>query len=259
MSAIFLLPVCLTYWPRKYTTCVDSHSDNSNKFEVDMTTHCWVIAFFADTLHDLVTLTFDLLTLNSCHTWQVTWPTLPPSLKTLRLELWFITFPIGYHWKCVCGHCTCTKSHDPWARGQKQLHFWNPRHRIVNPLQLRWLYDEGSSSYLQNNAQFSVKKAVSVSAHVENHVICERCPECLIAVVLNDVDLLYQTSKVEHLIAFAAIFSTFLTVRVQKWLFANFQCKFRHYLTFPQPWFPDSMQNFGDLVTFSIDLLCFMC
>ena len=158
MSAIFLLPVCLTYWPRKYTTCVDSHGDNSNKFEVDMTTHCWVIAFFADMLHDLVTLTFDLLTLNSCHTWQVTWPTLPPSLKTLRLELWFITFPIGYHWKCVCGHCTCTKSHDPWARGQKQLHFWNPRHRTVNPLQLRWLYDESSSSYLQNNAQFSVKK-----------------------------------------------------------------------------------------------------
>ena len=28
MSAIFLLPVCLTYWPRKYTTRVDPHVDN---------------------------------------------------------------------------------------------------------------------------------------------------------------------------------------------------------------------------------------
>ena len=28
MSAIFLLQVCLTYWPRKYTTRVDPHVDN---------------------------------------------------------------------------------------------------------------------------------------------------------------------------------------------------------------------------------------
>ena len=28
-SAIFLLPVCLTYWPRKYTTRIDPHVDNS--------------------------------------------------------------------------------------------------------------------------------------------------------------------------------------------------------------------------------------
>ena len=41
----------------------------STKFEVDMTIRC-VIA--ADTLRDLVTLTFDLLTLISGHTWRVT-------------------------------------------------------------------------------------------------------------------------------------------------------------------------------------------
>jgi len=71
-------------------------------FEVDMTIRCRVIAFLsADTARDLVTLTFDLMTLNSCPAWRVTWPTLPPSMKTLRisvLELWVITFPIGYHW-----------------------------------------------------------------------------------------------------------------------------------------------------------------
>ena len=31
MSAIFLLPFCLTYWPRKYTTRVDPHVDNSHQ------------------------------------------------------------------------------------------------------------------------------------------------------------------------------------------------------------------------------------
>ena len=51
------------------------------KFEVDMTIHYRVTAFLsADTSRDLVTLT-----LNSCHTWRVTWSTVPPSLNTLRL------------------------------------------------------------------------------------------------------------------------------------------------------------------------------
>ena len=56
----------------------------STKFEVDHPlTRYSVIA--ADTLRDLVTLTFDLLTLVSDHTWRVTWSTPPPSLKILRL------------------------------------------------------------------------------------------------------------------------------------------------------------------------------
>ena len=51
-----------------------------------------------------MTLTFDLLIFNIYHTWRVTWTTLPPSWKTLRVffhELRVITFPIDYHWKCV--------------------------------------------------------------------------------------------------------------------------------------------------------------
>ena len=69
----------------------------------------------ADTLRDLVTLTFDLLTLVSGHTWRVTWSTPPPSLKILRLsvlELWVLISPIGYHWQRICSQCACAVSRD---------------------------------------------------------------------------------------------------------------------------------------------------
>jgi len=79
-------------------------------------------------------VTFVFLTLNSCHTWRVTWSTLPPSMKTLRLfvyELRVITVPVDYRRKCVCGHCACAESRHPWVEGQKRLHFWNPRPRFA--------------------------------------------------------------------------------------------------------------------------------
>ena len=64
----------------------------------------WVFTLRKFLVRHLVTLTFDLLIFNIHHTWRVTWSTLPPSLKTLRIffhELRVITFPIDYHWKRV--------------------------------------------------------------------------------------------------------------------------------------------------------------
>jgi len=72
----------------------------STKFEVDTTIRCLVSVIAADTLRDLVTFTFDLLTLVSGHTWRVTWSTPPPNLKILRLsvlELFVLRSPMGYH------------------------------------------------------------------------------------------------------------------------------------------------------------------
>ena len=79
----------------------------------------------------------------------------------------------------------------------------------------------------ENNARPCVK-TLWVSAHARNHVMCWRCPKCPIAVVFVDVDLPYWTSKVQHIVAFTAIFSNICTAHAPKRLFMNFRCKFRH-------------------------------
>ena len=52
--------------------------------------------------------------------------------------------------------------------------------------------------------------------------------KCIIAAVLVEVDLPHRTSKVEHLVAFAAIVSNICTAHAPKRLFMHFRCKFRH-------------------------------
>ena len=112
----------------------------STKFEVGMSIRRLVIALLlliGPTLRDLVTLTFDLLTLVSGHTWRVTWSTPPPSLRILRLsvlELSVLTSPVGYHWLCVSSHYACAISRDlcvcifcphvwnPWLRFSYSLY-----------------------------------------------------------------------------------------------------------------------------------------
>ena len=73
-----------------------------------------------------------------------------------------------------------------------------------------------------------------------------------------DLSIHYATSKVEHLIAFTAIFCNVFTVHVRKRLFMNFQCKFRHHRSIPWPRFSYRVRNFGDLATFSIDFFCIL-
>jgi len=98
----------MTHLPRKCVTWCTPHGDSFHQVWswYDHPLHSYsVIA--ADTLHDLVTLTFDLFTLVSGHTWRVKWSTPPPSLKILRLsvlELWVLTSPIGYHWQETADH-----------------------------------------------------------------------------------------------------------------------------------------------------------
>jgi len=77
--------------------------------------------------------------------------------------------------------------------------------------------------------------------------------KCLIAVVLVDDDLPYWTSKVEHLVAFTAMFSNICTAHAQRRLFMNFRCKFWHRRSIHRPRFPVRVQNFSDLATYSVN------
>ena len=157
----FVLPTDLERIPQASTPT----SIIPTMFEVGMTLHYRVIAFLsADTSRDFVTLTFDLLNLNSCCSWRVTLPTLLPSLKTLRqsvLDLWVITFPVGYHWECVRGHCACAESRDPWVGGQKRLQFWNPRLRFGFSL---WTFGGSTVKVIkvvcENNSRHCVKNII---------------------------------------------------------------------------------------------------
>jgi len=117
-------------WPTDLESTPHASTHTSiilTNFEVDMTIHCRVIAFLsAHTLRDLVTLTLDLLTLNSCRTWRVTWPTLPQVWRSYaylffryELSLKFCTLPgnrdrrielrcLNLHWKFINNRfCAC--------------------------------------------------------------------------------------------------------------------------------------------------------
>jgi len=56
------------------------------KFEVDTVAYNYSV-FAADSLPELVTLTFDLFIFVTGRTWQVTWSTPPLCLKILRLSV----------------------------------------------------------------------------------------------------------------------------------------------------------------------------
>jgi len=69
----------------------------STKFNVDTTIRCLVIVIAVDTLHNLVTLTFDPLTLVSGHTWRVTWSIHRPSSRILTaIRSWVMSSDISH-------------------------------------------------------------------------------------------------------------------------------------------------------------------
>jgi len=108
---------------------------------------------------------------------------------------------------------------------------------------------------LRHSVQRCVKSCRLVCAHARNQITrsVKVALKCLIAVVLVDVDLPYWTSKVEHLVAFAAIVCNICTAHAQKRLFMHFRCKYRHRRSIRRPRFPIKVQNCGDLATFYVD------
>jgi len=112
------------------------------------------------------------------------------------------------------------------------------------------LIGETAKCLLGHSVQRCVKSRRWVCAHARNHVICQSCPKCLIAVVLVDVDLPYWTLNVEHVVAFTVIFSNICTARAQKRLFMNFSANLDTAIWFADPDFLlecTKFQRFGDV------------
>ena len=81
-----------------------------------------------------------------------------------------------------------------------------------------------SRGHIADSVQRCVKSRRLVCA--KSRVLLKVALKCLIAVVLVDVDLPHWTSKVKHLVAFAATVSNICSAHAQKRLFMHFRCKF---------------------------------
>ena len=178
MSAIFLLPVCLTYWPRKYTTRIDPHVDNSHQvsswYDHTQPSYSVFVCWYVTWLCDLDFWFFDLEQL-LCMAGHVT--NLASKFKDpVPVSSWFMSqrFSVGYHWECLRGHCACAESRDPWVGGQKQLHFSNPWPWFACSLCTFGGSTMNVIKVICEIMHSSVLKDVWVSAHARNQVICLR-------------------------------------------------------------------------------------
>jgi len=130
MSAIFLLPACLTYWLRKYTTRVDPYFDNSHQ----------VWSWYDHPLPSYSVLVW----------WYDTWP---GDLDLLPFDLEQLSYMAGH----VPNHAT--KFEDPttirsWGTSYN-VSLWLALEMRTRPLRMRritWLVSRGSKTitYLES-------------------------------------------------------------------------------------------------------------
>ena len=169
MSAIFLLSVCLTYWPRKYTTHVDPHIDNSHQvwswYDHQLQSYsvfvCWCVTWPCDfnrwptDLEQLVYMAGHVTNFATkfedptpIRSWVMRYSVsrwLPLRMRTRPLRMRRITWPMSSGWK--------------------RLHFWNPRPRFAYSL-----YNFGGPTMniikviYENNARPWVKKRMRFCA-----------------------------------------------------------------------------------------------
>jgi len=155
---VFLYAECPPYfyfrfvWPTNLESIPHASTPTSiipTRFEVDMTINCRVIAFlYADTSRDLATLIFDLMTLNRCHTWRVTWPTFPPSMKTLYTPIlsWVMSYNVSRWLPLKMRTRPLRMGQITWPvnKGSKTITFLECRTPICLFTIRRWLYDESN-------------------------------------------------------------------------------------------------------------------
>ena len=141
MSAILLLPVCLTYWPRKYTTHVDPHVINFHQvwswYVHTLPSYSVFVCWYATCPCDLDLWPFDLDQLQ-CMAGQVT------NIATkLVVDLWGITFPRWLPLKMRTRLLRMRRNTCHVSSGSKRITFLeSPTPICLFTMQLRWLYDE---------------------------------------------------------------------------------------------------------------------
>jgi len=113
MYAVFLLPVCLTYWPKSIPASTPT-STIPTKFEVDMIIHCWF---------QVVCLTIRYVTLWPCR--FTFWPwtvTHGGSRDQPCHQVWnqpFLSYPSKrLSLDNVSGYCACAVSRDLCVDGK---------------------------------------------------------------------------------------------------------------------------------------------
>ena len=155
MSAIFLLPVCLTYWPRKYTTRVDPHVDNSHQvwswYDHPLPSYsvffCWYVTWPGDL--DLWPFDLEQLPYMACHETN-------PATKFedhMAIRSWFISHKVS-RWLPLRMRTRPLRMHritGPVSRGLETITLLeSPTLICLFILHLRWLYDECNQSINQS-------------------------------------------------------------------------------------------------------------
>jgi len=173
MFAIFLLPVCLTYWSRKYTPRVDLHVDNSHqvwswyvhtlpRYSVFV---CWYVTLPCDL--DLSPLDLEQLQCMAGHVTNLSTKLEDP----IPIRSWFMRYNVS-RWlplKMRARPMGMRQITWPVSNGSKKLHFWNSRHRFAY-----LLCNLGGSTMniiiviCENNARPCVKKRMRFCAFAKS-------------------------------------------------------------------------------------------
>jgi len=169
MSAIFLVPVCLTYWPTKYTTRVDPHVDNFHQvwswYDHTLPSYsvfvCWYVTWSCDL--DLGPFDLEQLSLMTSHVTKLTTKYKNPT----PIRSWVTSYNVSNWLPLKMRTRPLRMRRITWSmsRGWKTITFFNPRPRFAYTL-----YNFGGSTMniikviCENNAWPCVKKRMSFCA-----------------------------------------------------------------------------------------------
>jgi len=179
MSAIFPLPVCLTYWPRKYTTRVDPHVDNFHQvwswYDHTLPSYsvfvCWYVTWFCDL--DLWPFDLEQLQCMAGHVNNLATKLGDPT----PIRSWFMRYNVSRWLLLKMRTRLLHMRRITWPEcvgGQKQLHFLYARLRFAYSL----CNFSGSPMKVikvicENNARPCVKRRISFCACAKSRDLLE--------------------------------------------------------------------------------------